>query len=140
MKAHYDKLVTAARNRSIAVAFLKRADRRAYGKLWTELENQYTRGNGDQYPLDLTAAYNLLLNYKGPRDSRIYNDDYVTGVQFMQQGGATVGGTDSITHERIACFTCQNKGHYSDACPDAVIVPEPVADVPVVQLLQVEIA
>jgi len=62
VKAYHVKLVAAARYRSIAVAFLKRADRKAYGDLWTELENQHTRGD-DQYPIDLTAAYNLLLNY-----------------------------------------------------------------------------
>ena len=53
----------AARNRSIALSFLKRAYKPRYGSLWTDLENQYTRGT-DQYPRDLTAAYNMLLNFK----------------------------------------------------------------------------
>lgn len=60
IEANYNTVVTAARNRSIGVVFLKRSDRRAYGYFWTELENQYTRGN-DQYPLDMTAAYNLHI-------------------------------------------------------------------------------
>ena len=54
-----------AKPKSIAVAFLKRADRKRYGALWSELENNYTRGQ-DQYPVDITSAYNLLLNYKLP--------------------------------------------------------------------------
>ena len=36
-------LALVARNRSIALAFLKRADKYRYGQLWTDLENQYTR-------------------------------------------------------------------------------------------------
>ena len=50
-----------------------------------------------------------------------------------------MGGTNGITHERITCYTFQKKGHYSDACPDAVIGPDPTPVVPAVQLLQVEI-
>ena len=67
------------------------------------------------------------------------DDDDVPGIQFLQHGGAAVGGTDGITHERIACFMCQSRGHYSDARPDTVIVPEPVVVIPAVQLFQVEI-
>jgi len=40
VKTYHEKLVAAAKNRSIAVAFLKRADRRAYGNLWTELKRK----------------------------------------------------------------------------------------------------
>ena len=57
------KKAVAARNRSLALSFLKRADKSRYGTLWTDLENHYTRGT-DQYPKDLTAAYNMLLNYR----------------------------------------------------------------------------
>jgi hypothetical protein len=54
------KLHRAARNRTLALAFLKGADRKLYGTLWIELENQYTRQH-DQYPHDLTAAYNMHI-------------------------------------------------------------------------------
>jgi Reverse transcriptase (RNA-dependent DNA polymerase) len=53
------------RNRSVALAFLKRADPVRFGLLWIELENNYARGK-DEYPADLTVAYNLLNNYKKP--------------------------------------------------------------------------
>lgn len=66
------KLTRAARNRTLALAFLKGADRKLYGMLWIELENQYTRQH-DQYPADLTAAYNMLLNYKPTTRAR-YDD------------------------------------------------------------------
>jgi hypothetical protein len=62
----YDRrAVAAAKKKSVAIGFLKRADRKRYGGLWSDLENQYTRGTGD-YPPNLTGAYNLLLNYKPP--------------------------------------------------------------------------
>ena len=53
----------AARNRSITKSFFKRADKSRYGSLWTDLENQYTRGI-NQYPRDLTRAYTILLDYR----------------------------------------------------------------------------
>ena len=62
LKYNLKKALTA-RNRSLALSFLKRADKARYGSLWTELDNQYKRGT-DQYPKDLTAAYNMLLNYR----------------------------------------------------------------------------
>ena len=55
--------VLAARYRTLAIAFLKRSYKPKYGALVTDLENQYTRGT-DQYPNDLTSAYNMLLNYR----------------------------------------------------------------------------
>lgn len=59
------KAVSIAKKRSLAIRFLKKADRKRYGGLWSDLENQFSRGQ-DHYPEDLTAAYNLLLNYKPP--------------------------------------------------------------------------
>jgi hypothetical protein len=57
------RTLAAAKLQAIAMGFLKRADRRRYGGLWSELENNFTRGQ-DQYPADLTNAYNMLLNYQ----------------------------------------------------------------------------
>ena len=57
------KKALIARNRSIVVSFLKRSDKTRYGALWAKLENQYT-GGSDQYPDNITTAYNMLLNYK----------------------------------------------------------------------------
>jgi len=36
------RILTAAKNRYLAVGFLKRADKKKYGALWRELENSYT--------------------------------------------------------------------------------------------------
>jgi hypothetical protein len=62
---YVEQAVEAARKKSIAISFLKRADKMRHGGLWIELENHFTRGQ-DHYPNDLTGAYNLLLNYKAP--------------------------------------------------------------------------
>jgi len=51
-----------ARDRTLALTFLKRADRHHFGTLWADLENQFSRGN-DQYPINLTANYSLLVNF-----------------------------------------------------------------------------
>jgi hypothetical protein len=55
--------ITAAKQQTIAIGFLKQADKRRYGGLWTGLENNFTRGQ-DHYPPHLTNTYSLLLNYK----------------------------------------------------------------------------
>jgi hypothetical protein len=74
---------------------MKRADKRRYGGLWSESENNFTRRQ-DHYPADLTNAYNLLLNYKaapGP------------GQLFLQDG-SLIPGTGGETHHNIKCFNC----------------------------------
>ena len=55
-----------ARNHTLALAILRRANCRCFGILRANLENQFSRGN-DQYPTNLTAAYSLLVNFKPPK-------------------------------------------------------------------------
>ena len=52
-----------AKQKSHAIAFLKRADKHRYGILITELMNLYSRGM-DQYPATITEAYIMLVTYK----------------------------------------------------------------------------
>jgi Reverse transcriptase (RNA-dependent DNA polymerase)/Zinc knuckle len=115
---------TAAKLQSIAVSFMTRSDQRRYGGLCSELENNFARGL-NHYPHDLTAAYNLLLNYKAaPATSRPPRRDgntsasgaEVSGVSFLQAADPTPG-TNNITHERVKCYNCQLYGHYSADCP-----------------------
>ena len=115
-------LIEAAKKKSIATAFLKRADRKKYGGLWSDLENNFTRGV-DHYPADLTGAYNLLLNYKPPptqarRESPpvIENEEETSGISFLQAGEPTPG-TDGQLHEQIRCYSCNDNGHYASECP-----------------------
>ena len=59
--------------------FFKKSDKVRYGDLWESLQNQFTRGN-DQYPEDITSAYNMITshkqeyNKKGNRKTKEYED------------------------------------------------------------------
>jgi hypothetical protein len=118
------KRLKTARDRSLALAFLKRAHRGRFGTLWADLENQFSGGN-DQYPTDLTAAYSLLLNFKPPkRDEPRRNPrsqepavEEEDGITFMQAGGV-IAGADGVTHTHVTCFRCEHKGHYANKSPD----------------------
>ena len=119
--AYTARAITAAKRKSIAISFLKRADRERYGGLWSKLENQFTRGL-DHYPSDIVGAYNLLLNYKPPprqQQRRQHNEetaDDVSALTFLQNAPPTPG-TDGVTHPSIKCYNCNVKGHYADVCP-----------------------
>jgi hypothetical protein len=93
-----------------------------YGALWADLENQFSRAN-NQYPADLTGAFNLLLNFR-PTPSTPNNrrgnqtpESTQTGLTFVQNSAA-VAGTTGVLHANIKCFNCNEKGHYASNCPE----------------------
>ena len=47
----------------LACAFLCQSDRKRYGRLLEELENDYTKGNSN-YPTNLVTAYRMISEYK----------------------------------------------------------------------------
>jgi hypothetical protein len=61
-KEYIKRAVATGRKKILGIGFLKRADRKCYGGLWIELENQFTRGQ-DHYPNNLTGAYIYKCNY-----------------------------------------------------------------------------
>ena len=73
-----------AKNNMLGVASIRRADRGRYGKLMTDLKDQYTL-KSDVYLSDITSAHNLLENYSskpGPkRDNN--NHQHTEGLQFF---------------------------------------------------------
>ena len=120
------------RDQWLATMFLRRADKRRFGGLIDDLENQYSRGN-DQYPKDLTDAYHLLNSYvstvangrqnttsqphtAAPKSTASPDDS--TGLTFAQTN-SVVAGNDGATHRHITCYSCQKKGHYAENCPKA---------------------
>jgi len=118
------KRLKIARDRTLALAFMKQANRCRFGTLWADLENQFSRGN-DQYLIDLTAAYSLLVNFKPPKreeprrnarsqEAAVEEEDGITFVQ----SGEVIAGADGVTHTGVTCFRCENKGHYADKCPN----------------------
>ena len=50
---------TAAHELTMATIFVAQADKRRFGKLQEDLENDYTQGN-DGNPIDLVKAYHLI--------------------------------------------------------------------------------
>ena len=58
-----------AKNKALAIAFLKRSDKARDGQLLWDLKNQYSSGT-DQYPKTVTEAYNLLVSYKKTENTR----------------------------------------------------------------------
>jgi len=118
------KRLKIARDRTLALAFLKQADRCPFGTLWADLETQFSRGN-NQYPINLTAAYSLHVNFKPPKreeprrntrsqEAAVEKEDGMTFVQSSE----VIAGADGVTHTGVTCFRCEHEGHYADKCPD----------------------
>jgi hypothetical protein len=125
------------------MALLERANKGRYGQLGTHLENQYARGT-NQYPVTITEAYNLLVNYQKPvtaareRNTTLNRD--CGGC-----GGSRSTGTppDKLAFTQdaepppisiIQCYNCQSMGPYASNCCTAAHVPRGG-----VQLLQCDI-
>ena len=56
-----DEIKNEIRNRRIVVCFLKRSNQKIYGKLLSQLRDQYLMGQ-DNYPTTLEKAFKLLQN------------------------------------------------------------------------------
>jgi hypothetical protein len=97
------------KDKYLAMALIRGADRGRYSHLMDDLKNQFTMGHNN-YPRNITAAYNLLLNYRITRQlqksTRIINDS--ESVSF-----ATVERPDVAT---VTCYRCQKKGRYASSC------------------------
>jgi hypothetical protein len=87
------------KDKYLAMALIQGADRGRYSHLMDDLKNQFTMGHNN-YPRNITAAYNLLLNYRITRQpqqlTRVINDS--ESVSF-----ATVERPDVAT---ITCYRC----------------------------------
>ena len=75
------------KNKMLGAALIRRADRGRYGKLMTDLKDQYTV-KSDVYPSDITSAHNLLENYSSkPSPKRDETNNHNTeGLQFCSKG------------------------------------------------------
>ena len=136
-KKYLAKKERESRNRALAIAFLKRADRARYGNLMNDLSNQFTQGS-DRFPLDLAEAFSYLQNYRPHQQTRNHNPNrnrdegnvaeneedapptQGSEVGFLQatptNNNNSVPGTDGRTHD-VRCYRCQQWGHYALQCP-----------------------
>ena len=94
----------------LAVAFLLGSDRRRYGKLIDELQNDFTK-NSNTYPKTVTEAYNLLINYKNTNWN--FSKETGEGLQFTQAGK----GGKPKDKSKVKCYNCGEYGHYAPECP-----------------------
>jgi hypothetical protein len=68
-----------AKDQYLAVMFLVNSNRKRYGALFQDIENEYTRGL-ETYPTSLSAPYNYIINYHTSRNANTDIDE--GGVAF----------------------------------------------------------
>ena len=114
---------TNAYDLALSTLFIANSDRRRYGRLSEELENDFTRGR-DDYPHDLVQAFRLLNEYKNWNPRQVIPE--TSGVAFAQKGKQ--GRPVEDWHKDVLCHHCQEKGHIKPNCPqllenDVAITP-----------------
>lgn len=98
-------------DRFLAVMFIKGADKGRYESIMTHYENMYSNGT-NQYPANVTEAYNRLLNWK--RDNKVNDTPHNDGVAFAQ-GTASADDEKRPEQDRSGdtCHACGKKGHHA---------------------------
>jgi hypothetical protein len=101
----------AARGKCLAVAFLAGTDKQRYGRLIEELENDYSKGMNN-YPVTLTSAYKLILNYRNYQRpaSRVFNDSEAVNFANVEKW--------VVDRTKVRCFNCSVMGHYANECTE----------------------
>ena len=88
---------------TVATGFLASSDRRRYGKILNDLENDCIKGNNSNYPKDMASAYKML-------------NEYHTGIKGSSNG---VQHTTQLAFaQTLKCFNCGKLGFTIKTCPD----------------------
>jgi hypothetical protein len=108
----------------LACTFLLGADRKIYGRLLENLENDFTQKT-DRWLKTINNAYSLLVNWKqDPRNLMQVLWASSDGVAFtnVEQNKGTALATVKKDKDKppdiatIKCFECKEMSHYSNSC------------------------
>jgi hypothetical protein len=115
-EAQIDRVESLVKDEYLACAFLLGSDKKRFGKLIEDLENDYMQKN-DKFPKTLVDAYNLLAHWKqDPKNlmRMLGATDEGLGLAFANVGdGARVPAEDQ---SHMQCYNCQEWGHYARGC------------------------
>jgi hypothetical protein len=135
-----EEIKKEAQEEYLAAAFLLNSDRARYASLLQNLENDHLQGQ-DNYPKTITAAYNVLTNWKQDPRNISRPGDANDGVSFTnvdmeladieeaEEGGVTLttdGTAQKPTKDKshVTCYRCREKGHFANEC-DGERQPKP---------------
>lgn len=87
---------------TVATGFLASSDRRRFGKILNDLENDCIKGNNSNYPLDMASAYKLL-------------NEYHTGIK--GSSNHVQKSTQLAFAQTLKCYNCGKLGYTIKTCP-----------------------
>jgi hypothetical protein len=124
VKEHTAIAKKALKEEIVAMAVLKRADRKRYGNLQTGLKNSYLLGKND-YPTNIPDVLKVLNNYKcewtpGTSQQPVAKTGGRSSYSFLQSTAGEVfflRATNNSFFPEITCRLCGIKGHYQTHCP-----------------------
>ena len=107
-----------------ATMFLHQSDRRRYGKLLEELENDFTKGN-DDHPDTFVKAYHLLSEYKHYQPKFVPTGSS-SSVAFVQKTKSMSQTSEKVKDDswilKATCRECGKIGHM--ICPQCPLILE----------------
>jgi hypothetical protein len=122
-----------AQDEYLAIAFLLHADRTRYSSMLQDYENDFLQGQ-DNYPKTVTAAYNVLTNWKqdphkvlhGNANDGVSFSNVAAGLDNIDEPGsgitlATNASEPKKDYQRrdksqVTCHRCRKKGHFASEC------------------------
>jgi hypothetical protein len=126
VKGNVTSTDAAVKDGYLAMAFLENSDPHRFSGLWTQLKNSMLLGHND-YPSNLTSAYDLLCNFK-PVGAARRTDNSAVNVNFVQKpttpdatpatdAPAPTPGNNGVLSALTFCYNCRLHGHIARFCP-----------------------
>jgi hypothetical protein len=100
-----------AMDKYLAVTYIAAYNKTRYGKLLEDLENDFTKGTNN-YPVNVTSAYNLVINYKNYLKAGCHLINDTQGVSFANVGKR------QVDRSKEKCYSCNALGLYANDCTE----------------------